>query len=112
MHCTKQVYVRFVHAYGCHVSDGDSGGHRQECAFSLYGQFYARFRSVNVCSCTNPTWCSAMETSESSCIKGYIEERMDEVKSNNDTLLSSISGMIAKISGKSQCSFLDVTNLN
>ncbi|XP_052256625.1 uncharacterized protein LOC127861933 [Dreissena polymorpha] len=50
-----------------------------------------------------------METSESSGMKGYIEERIkDAVKSNNDALLSSISGMINKISGKSQCSFLDV----
>ncbi|KAH3723454.1 hypothetical protein DPMN_049242 [Dreissena polymorpha] len=50
-----------------------------------------------------------METSESSGMKGYIEERIkDAVKSNNDALLSSISGMVNKISGKSQCSFLDV----
>ncbi|KAH3891855.1 hypothetical protein DPMN_015964 [Dreissena polymorpha] len=50
-----------------------------------------------------------METSESSGMKGYIEERIkDAVKSNNDALLSSISGMINNISRKSQCSFLDV----
>ncbi|KAH3849816.1 hypothetical protein DPMN_092220 [Dreissena polymorpha] len=63
--------------------------------FPLFGQFYARLRSVNLCSCTNPTSCSAMETSES-----YEERIKDAVKSNNETLLSSISGMINKISGK------------
>ncbi|KAH3841396.1 hypothetical protein DPMN_114858 [Dreissena polymorpha] len=47
-----------------------------------------------------------METSESSGMKGYIQERIkDAVKSN------SISGMINKISAKSQCSFLDVPKL-
>ncbi|XP_052251470.1 uncharacterized protein LOC127858378 [Dreissena polymorpha] len=42
-----------------------------------------------------------METSESSGMKGYIEERIkDAVKSNNDALLSSISGMINNITEK------------
>ncbi|KAH3779741.1 hypothetical protein DPMN_157548 [Dreissena polymorpha] len=40
-----------------------------------------------------------METNESSGIKGYIEDRRKgAVKSNKDTLLTSISGMINKIS--------------
>ncbi|KAH3779719.1 hypothetical protein DPMN_157526 [Dreissena polymorpha] len=50
-----------------------------------------------------------METSESAGINGYIEYIIkDAVKSNNDTLLNSISGMINKMSVKSQWSFLDV----
>ena len=35
-HRTKQVYVRFVHACGCHVSDGHSGGHRREFARGVH----------------------------------------------------------------------------